>query len=57
MFRLENLDLNNFDTKNVVDIEGMFSGCSVENLNINNFDTKYVNEMGHMFHYCRNLKK
>ncbi len=40
---LENLNLNNFDVKNVTNMRGMFNFCSgLENLNLNNFDNKNV---------------
>ena len=40
---LKNLNVNNFDTKNVAKMEEMFNNCSsLENLNITNFDIKML---------------
>ena len=40
---LINLDVSNFDTKNVVDMNYVFSDClSLKNLNISKFNTKNV---------------
>ena len=51
---LKNLNLNNFDTKNVTDMTKMFYNCSgLENLNLNNFDTKNVTDMIGIFDGCK----
>ena len=57
MFKLKKLNLNNFDTKNVTNMSGMFSKCkSLENLNLNNFDVKNVTDMRGMFNFCSGLE-
>ena len=54
---IRNLNLSNFDTKNVTNMRGMFSGCSsITNLNLSNFDTKNVTDMSCMFDGCKSLK-
>ena len=53
---LTTLDLSNFDTKNVTDMQSMFNICNnLTTLNLSNFDTKNVTTMGGMFLGCRNL--
>ena len=47
------MDLSSFDTKNVTDLESMFSCCSnLTNINLSSFDTKNVTNMGDMFFGC-----
>ena len=54
---LETLDLSNFDTKNVTNMEYMFKGCSALNtLDLSSFDTKNVTNMQSMFNGCSALK-
>ncbi|MBQ0167783.1 MAG: BspA family leucine-rich repeat surface protein, partial [Treponema sp.] len=53
---LVNLDLSNFDTKNVTSMESMFSNCSaLESVNVSSFNTSKVENMSHMFGYCTKL--
>ena len=50
---LKELNLNNFNTNNVTDMNGMFSGCSsLKELNLNNFNTNNVTNMSDMFSGC-----
>ena len=50
------LDLSNFDTSNVTDMNGMFEGMSnLTTLDLSNFDTSKVTNMSSMFHGMRNL--
>ena len=45
------LDLSNFDTSKVTDMQSMFSGMSgLTSLNLSNFNTSKVTDMQHMFH-------
>ncbi len=54
--RLKNLDLSNFNTKNVTNMRSMFHGCVIlENLNLLNFNTKNVKNMHSMFESCSHL--
>jgi surface protein len=47
---LTNLNLSNFNTKNVHNMNGMFSGCnSLFELNISNFNSEKVTDMRNMF--------
>ena len=53
---LTNINLSNFDTKNVTNMRGMFYGCSsLTNIDLSNFDTKNVTDMGCMFDGCSSL--
>jgi len=50
---LKELNLNNFNTNNVVDMSGMFRGCSsLKELNLNNFNTNNLTLMSCMFTGC-----
>ena len=60
MFRdcksLINLNLSNFDTQKINNMNGMFWGCeSLKNINLSNFDTKNVTDMENMFLDCQSL--
>ena len=47
---LTSLNLSNFNTNNVKDMEGMFFNCSsLTSLNLSNFNTNNVNDMSYMF--------
>ena len=53
---LTNLDLSNFNTQNVINMESMFYNCtSLTNLNLSNFNTQNVTNMGNMFNDCCSL--
>ena len=53
---LTNLNLSNFNTKNVTNMCCMFNGCkSLTNLNLSNFNTKNVTDMSSMFIGCESL--
>ena len=56
---LKELNLSNFNTNNVTDMNSMFYGCSsLKELVISNFNTKNVNDINSMFDRCSNeLKK
>ena len=50
---LKELNLNNFNTNNVTDMNYMFCGCSsLKELNLNNFNTNNVTNMSYMFGGC-----
>ena len=50
---LNELNLNNFNTNNVIDMSCMFFGCSSLNeLNLNNFNTNNVTDMYRMLSGC-----
>ena len=47
---LTSLDLSNFNTSNVIDMNNMFYGCSsLTSLDLSNFDTSNVLFMNYMF--------
>ena len=53
---LINLNLSNFNTKNVISMSDMFSGCyCLTNLNLSNFNTLKVKDMSNMFYCCNRL--
>ena len=50
---LKELNLNNFITNNVTNMNGMFHGCSsLKELNLNNFNNNNVTDMRYMFYGC-----
>ena len=50
------IDLSNFDTSEVTNMEGMFYGMSnLTTLNVSHFDTSKVTDMSLMFHGMRDL--
>ena len=50
---LTTLDVSKFDTKNVIDMGGMFYNCSsLTTLDVSKFDTKNVTDMNSMFYNC-----
>lgn len=54
---LKEIDLTNFDTKDVTDMNRMFEGCSsVETLDLTSFDTSKVTNMESLFAGCTSLK-
>ena len=53
---INSLNLNNFDTSKVLNMDNMFANCySLNDLNINNFDTSQATTMSNMFANCSNL--
>ena len=58
MFCDTNLNLSNFNTQKVTDMNYMFNNCcSLTNLNLSNFNTQNVSYMRDMFSGCNSLKK
>lgn len=54
--RLTQLDLSNFNTSNIIDMDSMFYGClKLTQLDISNFDTSQVTNMDKMFSCCESL--
>ena len=46
---LTSLDLSNFNTENVTDMNGMFYGCTkLESLDLSNFNTAKVTKMNYV---------
>lgn len=55
-YKLEDLDVSNFDTGNVTDMSGMFANCSrLRSIDVSNFDTGNVKDMTRMFANCTSL--
>ena len=53
---LTNINLSNFNTKNVINMRSMFFDCkSLTNINFDNFNTQKVTDMSHMFEGCKSL--
>ena len=44
------IDLSSFDTSNVTNMLGMFSGSQATTLDLSSFDTRKVNNMNEMFY-------
>ena len=54
---LKSIDLSFMDTKNAIDMSGMFANCTnLENINLNKLDTKNCQSMESMFRGCQQLK-
>ena len=55
-YKLNQLDLSNFDTSNVTEMSYMFDNClSLTRLDLSNFDTSNVTTMCGMFSCCKKL--
>jgi len=53
---LNSIDLSNFNTNKVTDMDCMFNGCSsLISINLSNFNTNNVTNMSCMFHNCSSL--
>ena len=54
---LTSINLSNFDTKSVTNLNGMFWGCSsLTSIDLSNFKTNKVSDMNEIFYFCKNLK-
>lgn len=52
------MDLSDFKTNKVCDMEGMFSKCySLQNLNLQSFDLRQVKYLGGMLEKCFSLQE
>ena len=50
--------INNFKTKNVINMYAMFNECrKLEHLDLSSFNTSNVLDMGMMFSFCQNIKE
>ena len=55
-FFLTEIDLSYFDSKNVINMKGMFQNCpNLTKIVLSSFDTSNVTDMSSMFMYCCNL--
>ena len=53
---LSTLDLSNFNTQNVTNMQYMFYNCtSLSSLDLSNFNTQNVTNMEYMFYVCESL--
>lgn len=53
---LKTLDVSNFNTTNITDMDSMFHACTnLTSLDLSNFNTSKVTDMNDMFFGCRNL--
>ena len=53
--KLTSIDLSNFDTSNVTNMCGMFTGISMKSLDISNFDLSNVSSLYQTFGYIKKL--
>ena len=54
--KITNIDLSNFNTKNITDMSHMFDGCeSLTNIDLSIFNTQKVINMSYMFGKCNSL--
>lgn len=52
-FEVTNLNLSNFNTVNVTDMNSMFEGCNtLLNINLSSFKTEKCKDMAYMFDEC-----
>ena len=50
---INDLDLSNFNTENVINMSGMFENClGLKKINLNNLNTEKVTDMSWMFNEC-----
>ena len=57
MSNATNINLSNFDTSNVTNMDSMFANCSsLTSLDFSNFDTSKVTNMSYMFYCCHHLQ-
>lgn len=54
---LQQLDLSNWDTSMVNNVQAMFSYCHIEQLDLSNWGTSNFTNIYSMFAFCNNLKK
>ena len=55
---LKEINLSNFKTENVTNMEEMFEYCSgLEKINLSNFNTNNVTTMSGIFRECKELKQ
>lgn len=53
---LASINLSNFDTSNVINMESIFSSCfNLTSIDVSNLDTSNVTDMSSMFSHCSNL--
>ena len=53
---LKQLDVSNFNTKNVIDMGSMFASClALQSIDVSGFNTENVTNMNSMFSRCRRL--
>ena len=58
LHNVESIDLNGFDTSNVINMKWMFCDCyDLRRLDMSNFNTSSVTDMHGMFHYCQSLTR
>ena len=49
----QSIDLSNFDTSNVTNMQSMFYECKADSINLSSFDTSKVTNMSDMFCECK----
>jgi|GEM_PF-2441375 len=55
---MTSVDLSNFTTANVINMDNMFGGCSaLTSIDVSKFNTANVTDMGSMFNGCSSLKE
>ena len=56
-YSLTNIDLSNFNTKNIINMNNMFHGCnSLVNIKLSNLNTQNITSMSGIFSGCISLK-
>ena len=58
VFIFKNINLSNFNTNKITNMNDMFSLCSsLININLSNFNTNKITDMEGMFYGCSKLTK
>ena len=55
-YNLINVDLSSFNTKNVSNMEGMFSCNELKSIDLSLINTENVTNMSSLFNFCVNLE-
>ena len=53
---IENIDLINFNTNNIISMQYMFYGCNIKEINLLSFNTMSVKNINNTFENCKNIK-
>ena len=56
--KLANINLSNFTTQKVTDMNGMFANCELlASVNLSNFNTQRAINMDNIFQGCKSLRR
>ena len=52
---IDNIDVSNWDVRNVTNMEGLFNNCKKFNCDLSKWDVSNVKDMSYMFYNCGNF--